>query len=408
LNPDMRRALAAGRTTVAGAYEAYAKGLGYLQGRRAEDLALASGLFEVAVQKDSTYALAYAGLGSANLVRYSFMHDQQFIENARSACQRALDLNPQLPEVRLAMAQLFNQTGKFDEAVRELNGLIAIDRTAADAYFLLGRTYDDMGRNAEAESILKKAIHLRPGYWAGYNTLGRFYVRHGRYEEAEQNFRMVTTLTPDNVMGYNNLGGLYNMWGHYVQAVAALEKSLALKPSGPAYSNLGTILYFMGRYDEAVTQMAKAVEMVPTRYTFWGNYGDACRWSNKSRHQAEAAYRQAIALVEKELAVHPNDSMLLASEALYYAKLGEKAPALAGIGKALQQKPLDVAAHFKAGIVYELAGQRDRALAELQSALKAGYSSEEITKERELERMRSDSRFQKLIAEAAPAPTPKK
>ena len=44
---------------------------------------------------------------------------------------------------------------------------------------------------------------------------------------------------------------------------------------------------------------------------------------------------------------------------------------------------------FKAGIVYELAGQRDRALAELESALKAGYSPEEISKERELRRLRS-------------------
>jgi len=407
LNPEMRRALSAGRTTVPAAYEAYAKGLGYLQGRRSDDFALASGLFEVAVQKDTTYALAYAAIGSANIGRYSFLHDQQFLEQARTACQRALELNAQLPEARLAMAQLYSQTGKFDDAVRELNHLIAIDRTSADAYYLLGRVYDDMGRQTDAESILKKAIQLRPGYWAGYNVLGRSYALHWRYDEAEQNFRMVTSLTPDNVMGYNNLGGLYNKWGHYPEAVAALQKSLALKPSGPGYSNLGTILYFLGRYDEAVPNMAKAVELVPTRYTFWGNYGDACRWSSTSRNQAAPAYRQAIALVEKELEVHPTDSMLLASSALYYAKLGEIAPALTGIGKALQQKPLDMAAHFKAGIVYELAGQRDRALAELEAALKAGYSSEEITKERELERLRSDPRFQKLVAKSLAPPSPK-
>ena len=75
--------------------------------------------------------------------------------------------------------------------------------------------------------------------------------------------------------------------GHvYPEAVAALQKSLSLKPSGPAYSNLGTILYFLGRYDEAVPNMAKAVELVPARYTFWGNYGDACRWSSSSRDKA--------------------------------------------------------------------------------------------------------------------------
>jgi serine/threonine-protein kinase len=186
--------------------------------------------------------------------------------------------------------------------------------------------------------------------------------------------------------------------------VAALQKSLALKPSGPGYSNLGSLLYFMGRYDEAVPNMAKAVELVPMRYTFWGNYGDACRWSSNSRDLAAPAYRRAIELVKKENETHPGDSMLLASEALYYAKLGEMGPALAGIAKALEQRPVDVAVHFKAGMVYELAGQRERALAELESAIKAGYSAEEIVKERELERMRSDPRFQKLTAAGAVAP----
>jgi tetratricopeptide (TPR) repeat protein len=272
---------------------------------------------------------------------------------------------------------------------------------------MLGDAYNGMGKLEEAEGTYKRAIQMRPGHWAGYNVLGKFYALHGRYEEAEQNFRMVTTLTPDNVMGYNNLGGMYNKWGHYTEAVAAFQKSLALKPSGPGYSNLGTLLYFLGRYDEAVPNMAKAVELVPTRYTFWGNYGDACRWSSNLREKAAPAYRQAIDLVKKELERHPADSMLLASEALYYAKLSEMAPALAGIGKALQQKPLDVAVHFKAGMVYELAGQRERALAELESAVKAGYSPEEIVKERELQRMRPDPRFQKLMAARVPAPNPK-
>jgi Flp pilus assembly protein TadD len=162
----------------------------------------------------------------------------------------------------------------------------------------------------------------------------------------------------------------------------------------------------MGRYDEAVPNMAKAVELVPNRYIFWGNYGDACRWSSGSREKAAPAYRQAIVLVDGELKVHPNDSLLLASRALYSAKLGEMTPALAGIAKALQAKPLDSTVYFKAGIVYELAGQRERALSTLESALKAGYSSEEITKERELEKMRTDPRFIKLIAASVPAPIP--
>jgi serine/threonine-protein kinase len=397
LDPEMRRTLGAGRTTIPGAYEAYAKGLGYLRGGRAEDFGLAAGLFELGVQKDPTYALAYAALGEADTGRYAFSRDQQFLEKARAACQRALELNPDLPEGRLAMAQLDRRTGKFDEAVKELERLMAVDRTRADAYYTLAETYNDMGRVQDAEATYKKAILLRPGYWAGYNALGRFYAQHGQYDAAEQNLRMATSLTPDNALAYSNLGGLYNKWGHYEEAIAALQKSLALRPTGAGYSNLGTIYYFLGRYDEAVPMMAKAVELVPNRYVIWGNYGDACRWSTNSRDKAEAAYRKAIELCQAELRVRPTDSLILASEALYHAKIGETGPALAGIAKALQQKQVDTAVHFKAGIVYELAGQRDRALAELEAALKAGYSAEEINKERELERLRSDARFATLI-----------
>jgi len=408
LNPQMRRALAAGRTTVPAAYEAYAKGLGYLQSRRVDDYGLAAGLFEVAVQKDPTYALAYAALGSADNGRYSFTHDQRFLDAARAACQRALELNSELPEARIAMAQLHRSTGKFDAAAGDLNRLITADPTNADATYLLAYIYDEMGQTSEAEATFKRFIRFRPGHWSGYNSLCRFYANHGRYDEAEQNFRMVTTLTPDNVMGYNNLVGLYVKWGHYEEAVTTLRKSLALKPSGPGYSNLGTMLYFLGRYDEAVPNMAKAVELMPTRYTFWGNYGDACRWSTGSRDKAAPAYREAISLVSKELQVHPSDSALLASAALYNAKLGERDAAVTGIAQALEQKVIDSTVHFKAGMVYELAGQRDRAFIELEAALKTGFSADEISKERELERLRTDARFAKLLAANVPAPGPKK
>jgi serine/threonine-protein kinase len=367
---------------------------------------LASGLFELAVQRDPTYALAYAAEGAANTARYAFSRDQQYLDKARIACQRAVELNPDLPEGHLATAQLNRQTGRYDDAVRELDRLLAIDRTRAEAYYFMAETYNDMGKLADAEATYKKAIKLRPGYWAGYNALGRYYALHGQYEAAEQNFRMATTLTPDNVMAYNNLGGLYNKWGHYAEAIAALQKSLSLKPSGPGYSNLGTIYYFLGRYDEAVPMMAKAVDLLPNRYLIWGNYGDACRWSTSSRDKAAPAYRKAIELVQGELKVRPADSLLLASEALYHAKIGGMSAALGGIGKALQKKPLDTAVHFKAGIVYELAGERERALAELESALKAGYSAEEITRERELEKLRADPRY-KTIEKSAPAPGPK-
>jgi hypothetical protein len=47
--------------------------------------------------------------------------------------------------------------------------------------------------------------------------------------------------------------------------------------------------------------------------------------------------------------------------------------------------------------VYELAGERERALAALGDAIQGGYSLDEIDREPELRKLREDSRYQQLI-----------
>ncbi|MCB9249313.1 MAG: tetratricopeptide repeat protein [Ignavibacteriales bacterium] len=64
--------------------------------------------------------------------------------------------------------------------------------------------------------MFKRAIQIKPNYWAGYNDLGVHYYKNGNYDDAIEQFKMVIKLTPDNYRGYNNLGGIYYMlekWG---------------------------------------------------------------------------------------------------------------------------------------------------------------------------------------------------
>ena len=66
---------------------------------------------------------------------------------------------------------------------------------------------------AEAEATYRKAISLRPQYWAGYSWLGAFYREQGRYDDAAKMFQEVITLAPDNFRGYSNLGAMYVVHG---------------------------------------------------------------------------------------------------------------------------------------------------------------------------------------------------
>lgn len=407
LDPEARRALAQGKTTVTAAYQAYEEGHGYLRSEEAAEVDRAIELFQLAIEKDLTYASAYAELGEAFMRKYSATKDPQWMKKAFEACTRAVELNDTLAPVHLAMAHVYAVTGKYPQALNELQRMLALDPAGGEVHHLLAEVYEDMGKLREAEATYKQLIDLQPSYWSGYNELGVFYFGQGEYAKAEPLFRKVNALAPRNVLGYSNLGGLYSSMGRYTEAIAALKVSLEIKPSARAYSNLGTIDYFLGRYADAVPMMERAVELSPMDHRLWGNLGDACRWAPAFRDKAAPSYRRAIELTDKQLEINPRDPVLLASVAVWRAKLGETKAALAGITQALEYSHGSGSLTFASALVYELCGQRDRALAALKAALEAGYSAEEIRNEPELANLRRDPRYAKLAGQQVSGVSPR-
>src|SRR5258708_33096291 len=76
-------------------------------------------------------------------------------------------------------------TGRYEEAIQNLQKALALDPINSDAFRELAKTYQQMGRLKDAESTYMNAIAVRPGYWGTYNDLGGFFYRLGRHEKAE-------------------------------------------------------------------------------------------------------------------------------------------------------------------------------------------------------------------------------
>jgi Flp pilus assembly protein TadD len=94
--------------------------------------------------------------------------------------------------------------------------------------------------------------------------------------------------------------------------------------------------------------------------------------------------------------LNPDDAGLRSALAAYRAKSGDTHGALAELaqlGELRDKDPL-----FKAAMVYELAGDRDKALAALERAVRAGYSMHEVVNEPELAALRSDPRYARIAA----------
>jgi serine/threonine-protein kinase len=403
LHPSARKTLSSGQTRVPTAYYAYLQGLGYLSRYDvSENVDRAVPLFRQAVQQDPNYALAYAGLGEACWRKFGETRDRQWAEEARTSCLRAVELDSRLAKVHVTLGLVYRGTGQFNEAVEQLQQALKIDPISPDAHRELAGLYEVMGKLDEAEATHRKAIELRPDYWVNHWDLAWFYYRRARYQQAEAEFRKVIQLVPDHARAYSGLGAMLHLQGRYDEAAAAFNKSLAIKPTPEAYSNLGTLYCYRGRYPEAVPMLEEAIRLGASNHQICGNLAEAYSATPKLAFKAPETYRRAIQLAEQQLAVNPKDARVRASLAFYLARLGQKQEALASIEQARRLDPKDRNILFRSALIYELTGDRDRALSALATAIHSGYSIAEIEGANILADLRKDHRYRGLLKGPAP------
>lgn len=413
LQPQARSTLTAGGTTVPGAYEFYLQGCGYKERYEIDEnigtLDTAMNLFQKAIDLDPAYALAHAGLAEAYWGKYTRTKDTTWIEKAESSCDRAIQINDQLAPVHVTLGIISKGTGRYEEAIQEFKRALAQDPGNFEANLQLAAAYEQVNKLGQAEETYKKAIELRPNYWGGYSFLGVFYYLNARYAEAEKLFKQVTELVPDNYNGYNNLATIYFMTGRNDMAAAMWEKSIAVKPNGPACSNLGTLYFYQGKYAEATAMFEKAVKLEAMDYMGWGNLADSYRYTPGYSERSKEAYQRAIQLAGKESEINPRDPHLHSSLAGYYANSGDLTNALAELAQARKQAPNDVTVLRKCVLVFEIGGQRDQALRALQELIQRGGSLEDLATDPALSGLSKDPRYKKIIerGEAGAAGPPK-
>ena len=396
--PTVKTTLAAGSTTISSAYELYLLGRGHLKYfDKAENIDQAISYFEKAVAQDTSYALAYAGLGEAYWRKYQMNENVQWAQVAADYCRKAVSFNRRLPMVYLTLGLINNGTGNYEKALQNFQEVLKYNPDNSDAYREIAHVYETAGDSVHAEQNYKKAIAFQPFYWANYNELGKYYYRSGHYEDAAKQFERVVKLRPDNINGYNNLGSIYFYLHRQKEAQNMFQRSLKVKESYAAYANLGTLYFYGHDFARAAAMYEKALEIVDTDYTVWANLASAYYWGTHDVSRAEKAYAHAIALAKQQLDVNPTDQMVLADLAAYYARLKDKLQAISYLKKVLATNPQELETMVVIADVYEQLGDRDTALSWIEKVLQRGYSSMELEKYPGFANLRQDERYVRFI-----------
>jgi serine/threonine protein kinase/Tfp pilus assembly protein PilF len=248
------------------------KGRFFWYKRNTEGFQKALEYFRQAIEKDPTYALAYAGLASTydsmGNELYSALDPREAYPKGKAAAAKALELDDNLAE---AHATLANMTLRFDldwatsekehKRALELNPGYAVEHIWYSHYLLpAGRTEESL-----AESL--RAVELDPLGLILQTHLGWHYLYTRQYDHAIEQLRKTLELDPNFILAHLFLGQAYEEKRMYLQAIAEFEKAISLSEGNPVHlAALGHAYAISGKPAEAEKVLGQLKKLSARRY----------------------------------------------------------------------------------------------------------------------------------------------
>jgi len=286
------------------AYQLYLKGRFQWHKRTNEALKKSIDYFNQAIERDPSFALAYAGLADCYVVPAYMLPPGEKIPKAKMAAMKALELDDTLAEAHTSLARAMT-TYDWDwrGAEREFQRAIELNPNYAIAHQWYCGYLEAMGRTPEAIAEGKRALELDPlspiiTFEMG---LGFFYARD--YDKAIEYYQKTLELDPDFPPAHGQLPAAYEQKRMYDQAITGFQKGTNLKGSREWYFSLSGLAHV---------------------YAVAGNKGEAQKLLSEMK---DLSVRQYV----------PADRI-----ALIYAGLGDKDEAFAWLEKAYDERSFNM------------------------------------------------------------------
>ena len=232
------------------------------------ELALSQGRYESAVAEyRSALALDADDLGAKFKLGSALRRDQKF-NDANKVLDEVAAIDRDYPGLALERGLLFEASGQTEEALKAYESALAKAPNDPDLMLRVGCGKVTAGRAAQAESLLRKVLSLRPNSAETNHCLGRALLVEGKnLAEALRMFERSIDLDPHRAEYWLYLGWAANEAGRVAKADEALKKALELDQGlGDAYWQRGVLRARQGAVKDAINDLTKALELRPSRH----------------------------------------------------------------------------------------------------------------------------------------------
>jgi tetratricopeptide (TPR) repeat protein len=399
LESETKARLTLGGSKQNDANELYLTGRGFLREgvETAEDMDNALDLFLHAIEKDSLFALAYAGAAQAYTMKYHFTLDAAWNDESLKYSRKAVELNDKDAYALMSLAASLVEKGEFEEALSYYEKSKAIDSTRANIFSELAYLYEMAGEMVKAEQHNLKAIELDPDSHLTHYYLGGFYYARARYEEALLKFEEALEYAPGHLTIMHAIASCSYELEDFDDAVAIFEEILEQDSAqGQVLWNLGSAYYYQGDFDKAISTYQKGLQYTPQNYKLHGALGRAYLFSDKES-LANESFQNAISIGHQDITC-PDIKF-----AIWYGLMGRKDSAnfyMERFNPPDSPEGLDAAAAYIIGELYLILDRETEAYRFMESALKSGYGWKDVRYSPLYMNLEGDPEFQEMLERA--------
>jgi serine/threonine protein kinase/tetratricopeptide (TPR) repeat protein len=297
LEPDQKKRLARRHEVDREAYPLYLKGRYHWNKGTVPGFRKALELFEQAIEKDPTYALAWAGVSDCyamlGMDRYAAMPPREAYPKAKAAARKALEIDDGLAEGHTSLAYALLVSWEWADAEKEFRRALELNPDYAQAHHFYGFQLAARGRSEEALTHFRQALEIDPlSLIVNADYAWAFYCAH-RYDEAIEQLGKALEMDATFPQIYLWLGLATQASGQLDRSIAAFDEGIRLTHGNPTFvAGKGVSLVLADRREEAEKILAEFEERLKKQYVpmaamvqmniALGHTDDAFRWLEKA------------------------------------------------------------------------------------------------------------------------------
>jgi tetratricopeptide (TPR) repeat protein len=298
LTTKEKRQLAKRYTDNPEAYQLYLKGRYYRFKRTRDGYKKAIEHFDLAIEKDPSYALAYTGLADCYSVlsSYGIASPKDSFPKGKDAALKAREIDGSLAEARTSLAYIKYQfEWDFSGAESGFKQSIELNPNYATAHQWYALQLAGMGRMDEAIREITRAQEIDPTSLIANVNAGWIFYHARQYDRAIEHMRKSLEMDPNFARGHWAISEPLEQKQRYEEAISELQKARQLNETPIMLALLGHVYAVTGKRSEAqkvLTQLAKQSKQTYVDRYFVAQIYTALGDRNKAFQELDKAYEE--------------------------------------------------------------------------------------------------------------------